>query len=92
MQMLEKNKNDYKIKQHNISLQNVNFVLLIITSTLVISAIRLHLNNPEIIGIVSSRDIVRLYLHALEKHENMLTNQLIDNYYWQEESMEEINS
>jgi len=49
-------------------------------------------NNPEIIGIVSSRDIVRLYLHALEKHENMLTNQLIDNYYWQEEPMEEINS
>jgi len=92
MQMLEKNMNDYKIKQHNISLQNVNFLLLIITSTLVISAIRLHLNNPEIIGIVSSRDIVRLYLHALEKHENMLTNQLIDNYYWQEEPMEEINS
>ena len=43
MQMLEKNKNDYKIKQHNISLQNVNFVLLIITSTLVISAIPLQL-------------------------------------------------
>jgi CBS domain-containing protein len=49
-------------------------------------------NNPEIIAIVSSRDIVRLYLHALEKHENMLTNQLIDKYYWQEEPMEEINS
>jgi hypothetical protein len=43
MQMLEKNKKDYKIKQHNISLQNVNFVLLIITSTLVISAIPLQL-------------------------------------------------
>ena len=43
MKMLEKNKNDYKIKQHNISLQNVNFVLLIITSTLVISAIPLQL-------------------------------------------------
>jgi hypothetical protein len=43
MQMLEKNKNDYKIKQHNISLQNVNFVLLFITSTLVISAIPLQL-------------------------------------------------
>jgi hypothetical protein len=43
MQMLEKNKNDYKIKQHNISLQNVNFVLLIITSTLVISTIPLQL-------------------------------------------------
>lgn len=43
MQMLEKNKNDYKIKQHNISLQNVNFLLLIITSTLVISAIPLQL-------------------------------------------------
>jgi hypothetical protein len=43
MQMLEKNKNDYKIKQHNISLQNANFVLLIITSTLVISAIPLQL-------------------------------------------------
>src|SRR5919205_3321959 len=38
-------------------------------------------NNPEIIGIVSSRDIVRLYLHALEKHEKSLTNQLINNYY-----------
>ena len=43
MQMLEKNKNDYKIKQHNISLQNVNFVLLIITSSLVISGIPLQL-------------------------------------------------
>jgi len=43
MQMLEKNKNDYKIKQNNISLQNVNFVLLIITSTLVISGIPLQL-------------------------------------------------
>ena len=43
MQMLEKNKNDYNIKQHNISLQKVNFVLLIITSTLVISAIPLQL-------------------------------------------------
>lgn len=43
MQMLEKNKNDYKIKQHNISLQNVNFVLLIISSILVISAIPLQL-------------------------------------------------
>jgi hypothetical protein len=43
MQMLEKNMNDYKIKQHNISLQNVNFLLLIITSTLVISAIPLQL-------------------------------------------------
>jgi hypothetical protein len=43
MQMLEKNKNDYKMKQNNISLQNVNFVLLIITSTLVISAIPLQL-------------------------------------------------
>jgi hypothetical protein len=43
MQMLEKNKNEYKIKQHNISLQNVNFVLLIITFTLVISAIPLQL-------------------------------------------------
>jgi CBS domain-containing protein len=49
-------------------------------------------NNPQIIGILSSRDIVRLYLHALEKHEKMLTNQLIDNYYWQEEPMEELNS
>src|SRR5918912_3499742 len=41
MQMLENNRN--KIKQHNISLQNVNFVMLIITSTLVISAISLQL-------------------------------------------------
>jgi len=49
-------------------------------------------NNPRIIGIISSRDIVRLYLHTLGKHEKMLTNQLIDNYYWQEEPMEEINS
>jgi signal-transduction protein with cAMP-binding, CBS, and nucleotidyltransferase domain len=49
-------------------------------------------NNPQIIGIVSSRDIVRLYLHTLQTQEKMLTNQLIDNYYWQEEPMEELNS
>ena len=48
-------------------------------------------HNAQIIGIVSSRDLVRLLIHKLGKNEKMLTNQLIKNYYWQEEPMEEIN-
>ena len=48
--------------------------------------------NAQIIGIVSSRDLVRLFIHKLGKNEKMLTNQLINNYYWQEEPVEEINS
>jgi CBS domain-containing protein len=49
-------------------------------------------HNAQIIGIVSSRDLIRLFIHKLGKNEKMLTNQLINNYYWQEEPMEEINS
>src|ERR687885_1296549 len=49
-------------------------------------------NNAQIIGIVSSRDLVRLFIHKLGKNEKVLTNQLINNYYWQEEPVEEINS
>src|ERR687884_1537076 len=48
-------------------------------------------HNAQIIDIVSSRDLVRLLIHKLGKNEKMLTNQLIKNYYWQEEPMEEIN-
>jgi CBS domain-containing protein len=48
--------------------------------------------NPQIIGIVSSRDLVKLFIHKLGQHEKMLTNQLIADYYWQEEPMEELNS
>jgi CBS domain-containing protein len=49
-------------------------------------------HNAQIIGIVSSRDLVRLFIHKLGNNEKMLTNQLISNYYWQEEPIEEINS
>jgi signal-transduction protein with cAMP-binding, CBS, and nucleotidyltransferase domain len=49
-------------------------------------------HNAQIIGIVSSRDLVRLFIHKLGKNEKVLTNQLINNYYWQEEPVEEINS
>jgi signal-transduction protein with cAMP-binding, CBS, and nucleotidyltransferase domain len=57
---------------------------------LVVSGSSKH--NTQIIGIVSSRDLVRLFTHKLGKNEKMLTNQLMNNYYWQEEPMEEINS
>jgi CBS domain-containing protein len=49
-------------------------------------------NDAQIIGIVSSRDLIRLFIHKLGQHEKMLTNQLIADYYWQEEPMEELNS
>ena len=49
-------------------------------------------NNPQIIGIVSSRDLIRLFIHKLGQHEKILTNQLIADYYWQEEPMEELSS
>lgn len=49
-------------------------------------------HNAQIIGIVSSRDLVRLCIHKLGNNEKILTNQLISNYYWQEEPIEEINS
>jgi CBS domain-containing protein len=49
-------------------------------------------HNAQIIGIVSSRDLVRLFIHKLGNNEKMLTNKLISNYYWQEEPIEEINS
>jgi signal-transduction protein with cAMP-binding, CBS, and nucleotidyltransferase domain len=49
-------------------------------------------HNAQIIGIVSSRDLVRLFTDKLGNNEKMLTNQLISNYYWQEEPIEEINS
>src|SRR5918912_2965991 len=34
-------------------------------------------NHAQIIGIVSSRDLVRLFIHKLGKNEKVLTNQLI---------------
>jgi CBS domain-containing protein len=49
-------------------------------------------NDAQIIGIISSRDLIRLFIHKLGQHEKMLTNQLIADYYWQEEPMEELNS
>lgn len=49
-------------------------------------------HNAQIIGIVSSRDLVRLFIHKLGNNEKILTNRLISNYYWQEEPIEEINS
>ena len=49
-------------------------------------------HNAQIIGIVSSRDLVRLCIDKLGNNEKILTNQLISNYYWQEEPIEEINS
>ena len=47
-------------------------------------------DNAQITGTVSSRDLVRLFIHKLGENEKIITNQLIDNYYWQEESMEEL--
>ena len=47
-------------------------------------------DNAQITGMVSSRDLVRLFIHKLGENEKIITNQLIDNYYWQEESMEEL--
>ena len=49
-------------------------------------------HNAQIIGIVTSRDLIRLFIYKLGQHEKMLTNQLIADYYWQEEPMEELNS
>ena len=48
-------------------------------------------NNSQIIGIISSRDLIRLLIHKLEYIDNDVPP-LMQALYWQEEPMEELNS
>jgi CBS domain-containing protein len=48
-------------------------------------------NNPQIIAMVSTRDLVRLLIHKLNSSDNHVP-MLIKALYWQEEPLEELNS
>jgi CBS domain-containing protein len=48
-------------------------------------------NNPQIIGMISTRDLVRLLIDKLNSSDNHVP-MLIKALYWQEEPLEELNS
>ena len=39
--------------------------------------------EPQIIGIISSRNLVKLHVHKLGDHDKLLTNKPSEIYYWQ---------